>query len=59
MERIELTLVESGNKVSLNKNTVCYVVDEGETVKIQFIGTHQNFITVSEKYDVVMGLLTK
>ena len=59
MDRIELTLAEGGNKVSLNRNTVCYVVDENNTVKIQFIGTHLNFIMVSEKYEVVMGLLTK
>ena len=54
MNIIEFTLMESGNKVSINKGTVCYVVNEGNTVKIQFIGTHQNFIQVKEKYEDVI-----
>jgi len=58
MNKIEFTLSESDNKVSINKNTVCYVVNEGKDVKIQFIGTHQNFIQVKEKYeDVIKALL--
>ena len=57
MNIIEFTLFEDGNKVSINKSTVCYVVNEGNMVKIQFIGTHQNFIQVKEKYEDVIKVL--
>lgn len=58
MKKIELTLTnENNSKVSINESTVCYLVNEGNNTKIQFIGTHQNFIQVQEKYENVLNML--
>jgi len=55
MNIIELTLAdESGTKVSINKNNICYIADTGHYVKIQFIGNDQNYIEVKEKYDDII-----
>ena len=55
MNTIELTLT-NGNMVTVNKDAICYMENEGEFVKIQFIGTEDNYIEVNDKYEDILKL---
>lgn len=55
MDTMELTLT-NGNRVTVNTNTICYMENEGEFVKIQFIGNEENYIEVNDKYDDILKL---